>query len=567
LDCLGLTAFGIDVIEEPMGPDATNRLATILVDLTPVLPGGENGGAKVFVLELLKQLAELAPETQFILLTQAASHQELTALDRSNVERVLLIGDQAPLRAQSFLVRTAARFLNRVPRRAAAPLRRLGYRLRGDLKRHASASVLQNLHGDLLFCPFTAPTYAEATTPTVSVIYDLQYRAYPQFFSSNDVVHRERTFAEACSRSTMLAAISEFSRREAIAEGGLDPEKIKTIYLQISSHRLRSSAADTTILERLGLREREYLIYPANFWKHKNHEMLLTAFAMAHRDGLPDHIKLVCTGAPNSRQEEVRRAAIDFGLGNHVILPGFLDDAELLALIINSTGIVFPSLYEGFGLPVIEAMAVGVPVACSNAGSLPEVAQGAAILFDPRQPEQIASAILTLTNDRDITDRLVAAGSERAALFSDSREMAKQYWELFQQAVDLSTDCISGVYLDGWAGPSVNLRLAQSNEPRILAVELSLPSWAPQDVTVRAWTAEGQALDHIVERNSRATLSIPVDSKGGRHRLEIAPTFVPADWGLGDDHRTLSVMLEQCVVTGDSGSPSVLHAKRGSNEG
>ena len=96
-------------------------------------------------------------------------------------------------------------------------------------------------------------------------------------------------------------------------------------------------------------------------------------------------------------------------LENHVLFPGYLANAELLALVTNSAGVIFPSLYEGFGLPVVEAMATGVPVACSNVTSLPEVAGDAAILFDPRVPEDIAHAMISLAQDKEL-DRPVGAG-------------------------------------------------------------------------------------------------------------------------------------------------------------
>ena len=186
---------------------------------------------------------------------------------------------------------------------------------------------------------------------------------------------------------------------------------------------------------RLGLASQRYLIYPANFWKHKNHEMLLTAFGMACHGGLAADIKLVCTGAPGARQEWLMSAAHTMNLGDRILFPGYLPNAELAALMANCTGVVFPSLYEGFGLPVIEAMAAGVPVACSNTTSLPEVAADAAILFDPRVPTQIAQAMISLVKNEALRARLIQAGQQRAVEFSDGKRMAREYWELFQYAL------------------------------------------------------------------------------------------------------------------------------------
>jgi glycosyltransferase involved in cell wall biosynthesis len=321
-------------------------------------------------------------------------------------------------------------------RRAAG---RLGYSVSATSKRSGSRSLLRDLNVDLLFCPFTAPTYFEPNIPTVCIIYDLQYKTYPQFFAPEDVAHRGRTFKEAVRRSTALAAISDYSRDVAIAEAKLDPAKIRTIHLHISQHSLRNAPRDESILGRLQLVPNKYLIYPANFWKHKNHEMLLTAFGIARRSGLADDIRLVCSGAPGERQQWLQQTARSLGLENHILFPGYLANAELQALVTKSAGMIFPSLYEGFGLPVIEAMATGVPVACSNVTSLPEVAGDAAILFDPRIPEQIAQAMISLAHDKKLTAGLIQAGDARAGRFSDSTLMAEQYWELFQSAAEFES--------------------------------------------------------------------------------------------------------------------------------
>jgi glycosyltransferase involved in cell wall biosynthesis len=444
-------------------PRKHKLLQRVVVDLTPVLPGGENGGTKVFVLELMRLLAEQNPQTHFLLLTEAASHEELAALDSSNVQRLMVLDHSKGQRPRSMakvpffralahlpgrLTRLASTFLRmakellfralaRLPRRLKRELRRLASTLLPPAKPEASRSMLQELNADLLFCPFTAPIYSEHHIPTVSVIYDLQYRIYPDFFASEDVAHRARNFNEAVSRSTALAAISDYSREAAIVEGKLDPDRIRTIHLRIPRDRLATSSRDQTIFGRLELKVRKYLIYPANFWKHKNHEMLLTAFGLARRSGLAEDIHLVCPGSPGERREWLMQAASRLGLQHRVLFPGFVTNSELLALLTGSSGVIFPSLCEGFGLPLIEAIAVRVPVACSNVTSLPEVAGDAAILFDPRVPEQIAAAIISLVNDKEQVARLVLAGDARAATFSDPERMAEQYWELFCYATTL----------------------------------------------------------------------------------------------------------------------------------
>lgn len=408
-----------------------NRLKTIAVDLTPLLPGGENGGAKIFVLELVCQLAKLAPETEFILLTQFASHHELEAIECKNIRALMVLDHSVKTRAWFATFTSILGRLPYVPRQLGA----LGYRINRLLKRRQAHSLLSKIGADLLFCPFTAPIYFEPGIPTVSVIYDLQYKTYPRFFSPTDVIHRDHTFKEACRRASMLAAISEYSRQSAIKHGGLQPEKIRSIPIQMARRILPATQQDRSTLSRFGLAAEHYLLYPANFWKHKNHEMLLTAFNIACQGELPETLKLVCTGAENARQSWLIEAVARMNLNDRVLFVGFLSNAELAILMSNSRAVIFPSLYEGFGLPIIEAMAAGVPVACSNLTSLPEIAADAALTFNPRRPTEIAEAILSLSRDEMLRKRLIEAGKARAKVFSDSRQMAQSYWDLFQEAL------------------------------------------------------------------------------------------------------------------------------------
>lgn len=537
-------------------------LRTIAVDLTPVLPAGENGGAKIFVLELLRRLAEKAPQTQFVLLTQASSHEELAALDGPNVRRLMVVGPAARHSLRLHLMGWALRVLPHLPGRLRRVVARVGYKLNAALKRGSSGGLLRDMGVDLLFCPFTAPTYYEPGIPTVCTIYDLQYKTYPEFFTAEEVAHRDRVFIEACRRATVLTAISDYSRDSAIVHGSLDPSCIRTIHLRMPQRIAPRVDNDKGVLARYGLTSGRYLIYPANFWEHKNHQMLLTAFGMACHKGLPKDIKLVCTGAPGARQEWLMSAARAMSLGERVLFPGYLPSAELAALMANCSGVVFPSLYEGFGLPVIEAMAAGVPVACSNGTALPEVAADAAILFDPRIPVQIAQAMVAMVEDDELRAQLIQAGQHRAAVFADADRMAKEYWDVFQYAVsaekqekqEKQENLLTGVHADGWVGGILNIQVVPHASGLTIEIEFSMPKWLPQrrlniQATHRGRT-HGPKLEMI--RGTKAVFSLPVEPGVDHYKIHIAPTFVPAHFGDGDDERELSAILQRCsIVRGD----------------
>jgi glycosyltransferase involved in cell wall biosynthesis len=529
----------------------------VAVDLTPVLPGGENGGAKIFVLDLLRQLAAMQPDTQFILLTQAASHEELAALDRPNVQRRMVLGALTSDSSRSLLKRAASRVVPMVPGRFQRLLSRVVYRLNAKLKRRGTGGLLRQLGVELLFCPFTAPTYYEPSIPTVCTIYDLQYKTYPEFFTPEDVAHRAQTFVDAARRATALAAISDYSRQSAIEHGELGPDRIRTIHLRMARRIAPDASQSTKVLDRLGLTRQRYLVFPANFWKHKNHEMLLTSFGMATRDGgLDPDVKLVCTGAPGVRRDWLMQAAKSMGLIDRIIFPGFLPNAELAVLIGNCSGVVFPSLYEGFGLPVIEAMAADVPVACSNTTSLPEVAADAAIMFDPRIPEQIAQAMIALVNDEPLRARLIEAGRRRADEFSDSKRMATEYWELFVSALANSRheNLVTGVHKDGWVGDSLKIQTAPLTGARSVEVTFVSPDWAPQRaITVQRYREGKPAGEPFkIKRGSATVISLPMDGSGGFYELHLRPTFVPARHKLGEDQRELSAMLQRCSIVADN---------------
>lgn len=530
-----------------------SSLSTIAVDLTPVLPGGENGGAKIFVLELLRRLAEMAPQAHFVLLTQAASHDELATLDRPNMRRQMVVGPTENNALRPRLKVLASRLLPHLPGQVRRLLGRVAYKVNAALKRgRSSRTLLRDIGADLLFCPFTAPTYFEPGIPTVCTIYDLQYKTHPEFFAAEDVAHRNQTFIEACRRATALIAISEYSRDSAIAHGSLDPTRIRTIYLRMAQRIAQRVGNDSGVLTRYGLTPQRYLIYPANFWRHKNHEMLLTAFGMACHGGLAADIKLVCTGAPGARRDWLLNAARTMNLGERILFPGYLPNEELAVLMANCTGVVFPSLYEGFGLPVIEAMAAGVPVACSNTTSLPEVAADAAIVFDPRIPSQIAQAMISLVENEVLRARLIRAGQQRAAEFADTERMAREYWELFQHALgtEIQENLLTGAYADDWAGSSLNVQVAPSKSAQTLEVEFSAPAWLPQrHITVKAYQdGKPQGVSLAIARGTNAVLSLPIDPKGGRYEVRITPTFVPAQLGNSDDQRELSMLLQRCSV-------------------
>ena len=187
---------------------------------------------------------------------------------------------------------------------------------------------------------------------------------------------------------------------------------ILTHYPQPNADDLRAARQKFDLPER-------YLYFPAKTFPSKNHLGLLQALAQVRDQGVT--IPVVCSGRLNQFFPKIRQTVEALGLQQQVTFLDFVSSLEVQCLYRLSVGLIFPTLFEGWGQPVVEAFDAGVPVACSNVTSLPEVAGDAALLFDPRSVEAIGDALVRLWQDDALRQRLVAAGHERAKLFTWER--------------------------------------------------------------------------------------------------------------------------------------------------
>ncbi len=410
-----------------------NDPACIGVDLVPLLPGGDNGGAKLLSLELVRNLSRIASNWQFVLLTSEKSHDELAVLESQNVRRLCVLQNGTPKSSSARSTRMRGWVYGAL---RTILSRTMGKRLDDALTRAARhvnrGTVLGEIGADLLFCPFTLPFCYDPSVPVVSIIHDLQYHYYPQFFSDEDRRCRERNFRETSRLANKLICVSEYVRKTVIENSNLDPDRAITILHQLPNRLKKQPLQDVdSILQRLGIRGNEFLLYPANFWPHKNHRMLLTAFAIYRARHPESNLRLVCPGALENEKRALQEAVYRMGQKDSVILPGFLTEEEFAAIFASCLALIFPSLYEGFGLPVLEAMALEKPVICSNVTSLPEVAGDAAFYVDPRKPREIVNAIELIATDKDLRKRLIDRGRHRLAASGGPEKMAREYLDVF----------------------------------------------------------------------------------------------------------------------------------------
>jgi glycosyltransferase involved in cell wall biosynthesis len=226
--------------------------------------------------------------------------------------------------------------------------------------------------------------------PAAITVHDLQHEVFPQFFSRPQLTYRRHVYGRSVRASRLVVAVSEHVRDDLVDRLGYPREQVRVIHHGVDHERFRPGP---------GSERGPFLLYPANWWPHKNHELLLEAFALA-RQTRPE-LRLVLTGAGHPG-----------GLPDGVASLGRVSDDRLADLYRTAAALVFPSLYEGFGLPPLEAMACGSPVAVSRAGALPEVCGDAAVYFDPTSVEDIARAI------GEVLDRPPGGGIEQAARFT-----------------------------------------------------------------------------------------------------------------------------------------------------
>jgi glycosyltransferase involved in cell wall biosynthesis len=254
--------------------------------------------------------------------------------------------------------------------------------------------------------------------PSLYQPHDLQHLHLPDLFSPWIRKRREAIYRAHCERAAAVVTMSSWGRRDFIERYGLPEEKVWVVpgASVLPEYPAPSPSDLEDIRARLSLPD-AFLLYPAQPWPHKNHELLLEALALV-RERTGATIPLVCSGAPAGHFHQVRDRAIELGLEATTIFPGFVDPKELRGLYELATALVFPSRFEGWGLPVCEAFSAGLPVASSTSTGLPDLVGDAGLLFDPDSVEEIADATERLWTDEGLRRDLAERGRGRSELFS-----------------------------------------------------------------------------------------------------------------------------------------------------
>jgi glycosyltransferase involved in cell wall biosynthesis len=262
---------------------------------------------------------------------------------------------------------------------------------------------------------FVSPRLA---CPAVVTVHDISYARAPELFSRRD---RQllRFVGGSVRRAARVIAVSEFTRGDVIEQYGLDPAKVVAIPNGVNSSFRPLPEAEARVAERFGIRK-PYVLCVGALQPRKNVPLAIEAYARLMA-GRGTDCELVIAGGDRGGRLDVLDAILRTRLTGRVHLVGHVEDAELPALYSAARALVFPSLYEGFGLPALEAMAAGTPVVASNTTGLAEAVGDAGLTVDPTSAEELADALGRLLEDADLRATLIARGHERAALFTWGR--------------------------------------------------------------------------------------------------------------------------------------------------
>ena len=267
---------------------------------------------------------------------------------------------------------------------------------------------------------------------SVITVHDLSHIRFPEAHPPSRVAYLNRRLPSAIAKASAIITDSEFVKRELL-ELGLekDPSRIHVTYLGCETgFQPRDEAATLTCRERLGLRWRGFVLSVGTLEPRKNLEGLLRAYQALPAE-LAKDFPLVLVGGGGWKGEGLKRLIADVKPPHRVIVTGYLTRPDVQALMASAAVFAYPSLYEGFGLPVLEAMTSGTPVLTSNNTSLGEIASQAALTVAPNEVEAIEQGLASLLRDATLRDKLRALGEQRACEFS-WRRCAEQTLDVYR---------------------------------------------------------------------------------------------------------------------------------------
>ena len=268
--------------------------------------------------------------------------------------------------------------------------------------------------------------------PIVLTVHDLIYRHYPELSPDTDLNLYESQLLDACSISDKIVAVSESTKRDLVNFFSMSPQKISVIYSACDYRYHKIATAEIIQQTRLnyGLPER-YLLYVGSMSERKNLLSVVKALNIIPR---ADRLPLVVVGAKTSYSNVVGEYIKNNGLDNWLVFPKRVETKDLPAVYQAAEIFLYTSLYEGFGVPVLEALSSGIPVITSNISAMPEAAGPDSRLIDPKRPDEIASSIIDILSDDSLRHKMIENGYGYSRKF-DNRMVAEKMLQLYQATI------------------------------------------------------------------------------------------------------------------------------------
>lgn len=386
---------------------STDRPLRICIDAR--VPDGPASGGRAVLVGLAAAFSKLVDgDEEYFFLVLKDSHQWLRPYISGRCQLL-------PLRSGPSLLRRLARRFPYV-RSLRRKLRPKG--VNQPMSIPHSDGTIESTGIDLMYFAGTAGFLTKIDT--VYEIHDLQYLHYPQYFAPEVLKERDYRYRELCAQAKLVVVPSEWGKRDLELGFGIEVQKIAVVpWAPVLRHEMPCES-DLASVRQEFLLPQEFAFYPAHTWPHKNHFGLLEALAII-RDQNGERIPLVCSGSSDDFLKQIGKRIQELRLDDQVQFLGYVSDVQLRCLYNLCRLVVFPSFFEGWGLPLLEACSSGVPVACSNIGPFVEQAADAIVTFDPSSPPQIAEAMRTLWNDGPLRRQLIDRGRKQALVYTWDR--------------------------------------------------------------------------------------------------------------------------------------------------
>jgi glycosyltransferase involved in cell wall biosynthesis len=390
--------------------DLFKNSISLNVCLDARLQDGLSGGVQQFVIGLASGLGKLKDgDENYLFLSNPGSDQWLKEHLTDN-SKIIYSTEPLPLRhkiEQIFkIIPFGSALLEKILKTMGNPV----------MKLPSSDGTIESLGADIMH--FTHQSAFRTQVPSIYHPWDLQHLHFPAFFTEHQRSTRNYKYREFCNQAQIVPVASDLMKKELVRHFRLDDSKVKVIPMAAPVDAYPTpSNKDIEVTRRKFSFSESFLFYPAQTWPHKNHLVLLRALHILQKqhDIRP---LLVCSGKTNDYFPTIRKELKKLKLTSQVKFIGFISPLELQCLYRLCRSVIFPSKYEGWGLPVTEALRIGVPLACSRLTILKEQTGDASLFFDPDKPQEIADTAYRLWTDAALREKLSAQGQRNAARFS-----------------------------------------------------------------------------------------------------------------------------------------------------